>query len=118
MHFGAVHDHASDKISIPRGAEFEVLNNQVDQQLSVNLLVHVGLGCTSDIKQCAAFGGNITTAAINEHKERPGDIKFPQREVILTSSNDDTPHIDTPILATSQHTEATGEPKEQVAVSL
>ena len=49
--FRAIHNHATDEISIPSDAEHEILTNQIHYKHAVNMLAFVGLGPTADVKQ-------------------------------------------------------------------
>ena len=55
--FGAVHNHATDEVSIPNGVGHDTLVNEIHYKHVVDMLAYVGLGPTSDIKQRGSFGG-------------------------------------------------------------
>ena len=54
--FGAIHNHATDEVSIPHGSGHEILANEIHHKLGADMLAYVGLGPTSDIKQHEIFG--------------------------------------------------------------
>jgi len=49
--FGAIHNHVTDKISIPSDTEHKILTNQIHYKHAVNMLTFVGLRPTADVKQ-------------------------------------------------------------------
>ena len=55
--FGAIHNHGTDEISIPRDKECDILVNQIHYKHAIDMLAFVGLGITSDIKQRDIYGG-------------------------------------------------------------
>ena len=55
--FGAIHNHATNKISIPSDTGHVILTNQIHYKHAVNMLALVGLGLKADIKQRNAYGG-------------------------------------------------------------
>jgi hypothetical protein len=55
--FGAVHNHVTDEVSIPNGVGHDTLVNEIHYKHVVDMLAYIGLGPTSDIKQCGSFGG-------------------------------------------------------------
>jgi len=56
--FSAIHNHATDEVSIPNDTGYEILVNEIHYKHVVDILAHVGLGPTSDIKQSGTFGGH------------------------------------------------------------
>jgi len=48
--FRAIHNHATDEVSIPQGSGHEVLVNEVHYKHTIDMLAYVGLGPTADIK--------------------------------------------------------------------
>ena len=68
--FGAIHDHAVDKVSIPCNGGYEVLVNQIHYKHATDMLAYVGLGPTSDIKQKEIFGGAPIVPAYPVTKEQ------------------------------------------------
>ena len=55
--FGAIHNHATDEISIPHDSGHKVLVNEIHYKHAIDMLTYVGLGRTADIKQQRIFGG-------------------------------------------------------------
>jgi hypothetical protein len=95
--FSAIHNHATNEVSILQGSGHKVLINEIHYKHAINMLVFVGLRPTSNIKQQVIFGGvpiepiyqpvgekNIPTQEITT-----GVPKTPAREVLLNVSQND-----------------------------
>lgn len=100
--FRAIHNHATDEVTIPQGSGHEVLVNEIHYKHAIDMLAFVGLGPTSDIKQQGIFGG-VPIEPIYQLTE--------EREVIPNISQDNaaqTVHtLPTEVIATH---EPVGEP--------
>jgi hypothetical protein len=49
--FGTIHDHATNKISIPGDTEHKILTNQIHYKHAVDMLTFIRLRPTADVKQ-------------------------------------------------------------------
>ena len=117
--FGAIHDHATDEVKIPHGSGHEVLVNEIHHKQAIDILAHVGLGPTADIKQRRIFGG-VPTNPVYSTPEKVvtmqgvelGDREFPAREVPSQTSQNNSPHpIDTLPLEVEETKDPVGEPE-------
>jgi hypothetical protein len=97
--FGAIHNHATDEVSIPNGAGYDVLVNEIHYKHAVDILAHVGLGPTSDIKQSGIFGGSpikpnyptTTNSKVLRQETMAGDVEVPSKEVLPDNSQETNP---------------------------
>jgi hypothetical protein len=96
--FGAIHNHATDEVSIPQSSGHEVLINEMYHKHAINMLAFVGLGPTSDIKQRGIFRGAPIEPIYQPAGEKDiltqeiatGVPKTPSREVLPNVSQNDT----------------------------
>ena len=72
--FGAIHNHGTDEISIPRDKECDILVNQIHYKHAIDMLAFVGLGITSDIKQRDIYGGARIDPAYPPHTDNNAGI--------------------------------------------
>ena len=68
--FRAIHNHATDEVSIPQGSGHEVLVNEVHYKHTIDMLAYVGLGPTADIKQQEVFGGTPIEPMYSSAREK------------------------------------------------
>jgi hypothetical protein len=118
--FGAVHNHATDEVSIPNSTGHDILANEIHYKHTVDMLAYVGLGPTSDIKQCGSFGGlsiepvypsTMKSSMVLEHETVLGDIIFPSRTVLPDILQESIVRLaDTPPSAADKSRNPVGEP--------
>src|ERR1700733_5050739 len=88
--FGAIHNHATDKIGLPGNAEHEILTNQIHYKHAIDMLAFIGLGPTADVKQRGTYGGasiepvypsRTNEDATLERETKSGEVESFPREV-------------------------------------
>ena len=118
--FGAIHNHATDEVSIPNGIGHDILVNEIHYKHVIDMLAYVGLGPTSDIKQRGFFGGlpiepaypsTAKSCIVLKQGTLSGDVESPSREVSPDTSQESIVHlIDTLPSAADQLQDPVGEP--------
>jgi len=117
--FGAIHNHATDEVSIPNGIGHDILVNEIHYKHAIDMLAYVGLGPTSDIKQRGFFGGlpiepaypsTAKSCIVLKQGTLSGDVESPSREVSPDTQECIVHLVDTLPSAADQPQDPVGEP--------